>query len=536
MPTEIPGGPTNEKFADTAEVRITLDQIRRFMRRSGLTIATVFVLTVVGAYASLSLMTELYEAKAALLVKLGHENLDPPATARSTVLSTGVRREELASEVQILRSPDLFGDTVDEIGVDAFRVHRVPPQAFVARIKYEIKRGLRAVKAGYQETLIVFDLKKRLSEREQAVAFLQEQFVAEPQKDSDVITLTLKMADSALAIRVQDSLIQHYMSRRLSVRHNPGVQEFLDDETRRLREKLARAEDTANGWKQAHGLSAPADQKALLLKQIRDLSADRSHAISEKERLAGEIISTQALLASASPSIKASQLEVPNPSLQVVKDRLAQLQADRAHLAVTYLGNTPALANLDEEITGLRALLQRQDATQIGSTTSQLNPLRQQLEQKLQDSRIALDGLNARITLQQHQLDTLQSELRNTEIGDAHLIELERERQIAEQNYIAAVKRLSEADVASELDVSRVSNVSIAMRPTAGPEPVYPRKLLIVAIALPLGLVLGLALALLLEWTSDDIVDPRHLEALTDLVYLGTVSFGPRRDDAAGLA
>src|SRR5439155_26631799 len=114
---------------------------------------------------------------------------------RSTVLSTGVRREELASEVQILRSPDLLGETVDQLGMDAFRMHRTPPRPVIARIKYEIKRGLRAVQTGYRETLIALDLKKRLTEREEATAFLLSEFVAEPQKDSDVIALGLKMAD-----------------------------------------------------------------------------------------------------------------------------------------------------------------------------------------------------------------------------------------------------------------------------------------------------------------------------------------------------
>lgn len=535
MPTDMTPWQANGQTA-TLEVRLTVDRVRVFLRRFAWTIAVVFVLTVTGAYTALSFMTELYEARAALLVKLGRENLDPPATVRNTVLSTGVRREELASEVQILRSPDLLGDTVDEIGVDAFRAKRVPPRALLARIKYEVKRGLRAVKAGYQEALIALDLQKRLSEREEAVTFLQDRLLAEPQKDSDVITLNLKMADPALAVRVQDVVIQRYLSRRLAVRHNPGVKEFLDNETRELREALTRADEAANSWKQTRGLSSPAEQKALLLKQIRDLSAERSRSAGERESLARELISTQALLADTSVSVKASQQEIPNPSLQLVKDRLARLQADRAHLAVTYQGTTSTVANIDEEIVGLRALLQRQAPTEIGSTTSQVNPLRQQLEQKRQDSRIALDGLVAKDSLQQRQLAALQSELRDIENGDARLVELERDRQLAEQNYLAAVKRLREANVASELDVSRVSNVSIAMRPAAAPEPVYPRKLLIVAISIPMGLFLGLAVALLLEWMSDEITDPRDLEAATDLLCLGTVSFGRQSGDAQGLA
>src|SRR5262249_44470441 len=121
--------------ADAQEpgVRITLAQVKAFLPRYKWVIAGVFLATVVSAYVGLSLTTEQYDANAALLVKLGRENLDPPPTARNGILSTGLRREELGSEVQILRSADLFGQVVDTIGVEAFQVKRVPPPGLVAK-------------------------------------------------------------------------------------------------------------------------------------------------------------------------------------------------------------------------------------------------------------------------------------------------------------------------------------------------------------------------------------------------------------------
>jgi uncharacterized protein involved in exopolysaccharide biosynthesis len=64
---------------DEPGFRVTLAQVRTFLPRYKWVIAGTFVMTVLSAYSALNLMTDQYEARAALLVKLGRENLDPPA-------------------------------------------------------------------------------------------------------------------------------------------------------------------------------------------------------------------------------------------------------------------------------------------------------------------------------------------------------------------------------------------------------------------------------------------------------------------------
>jgi uncharacterized protein involved in exopolysaccharide biosynthesis len=295
-----------------------------------------------------------------------------------------------------------------------------------------------------------------------------------------------------------------------------------------LRETLARSEEAVNAWKRSMNLSAPSDQKSLLLKQIRDLAAERNRVLSERETLQRQIKAAQDLIAGAPERVNAAETATPNASLQMFRERLAKLEADRAKISVTYQPQASTLRTLDEEIDGLRSLVKSQPSTELGSVTSQLNPLRQQLEATLQDVRVKFEGLTASAALQTQQLTGLEAELRRIEHGDARLADLERERRIAEQNYIAASGRRDEADIAAQLDLNRISNVSIATPPVATLEPVYPRKLLIMAVALALGLFLGVVVALLLEWMAEDLRDPEQLERLSDLACLGVVTFPDR--------
>jgi polysaccharide biosynthesis protein PslE len=506
-------------------LHVTWPQVQKFLRRHVWTIAGVFVITVIGAYSALNLMSEQYEAQSALLVKVGRENLDAPASARNSVFSTGLRREDLASEVQILTSVDLLTQVVDEIGPEAFKPKRVVPDTILGKAKFYAKAAIRAVRDQYKELLYVLDLRKRLDDRSQAIALLTTDLIVEPAKDSDVIRMRLRMADPALATRIQSLAIQKYFARRIQVRQQPGLREFLDQEATALGHALTEAETERNQLKATNELSVPLEQKALLLRQIREVTAQRNLAQSEAETLTQQIAAATQLASQTSETINAATIETANQSRQILRERLTKLEADRAHLVTKYQPEAETVRNLDTEIGNLRALLASQRATEVGSTTSQLNPLRQQLLEKIQADHVRLEGLRAAVATQSRQISTYERELTRLEQGDARLTVIERGRQVAEEQYLSMLKRRQDADFAAQLDLNRISNVSVITPPHATLEPVYPRKTLIMAMALAVGLLLGIAVSLLREWARDDIEDARSLEAVTKLPVLGVVRF-----------
>jgi uncharacterized protein involved in exopolysaccharide biosynthesis len=116
---------------------------------------------------------------------------------------------------------------------------------------------------------------------------------------------------------------------------------------------------------------------------------------------------------------------------------------------------------------------------------------------------------------------SIEAELEQLNLGEKVLDALERERQVALQSFQAYSRRREEARVSEQLDLLSVSNIVVLSRPERPIESVYPRKLLIMVIALPFSLVLGLGLALLLEYTNDRVRDTRDLRSLAGLTLLG---------------
>jgi capsular polysaccharide biosynthesis protein len=81
---------------------------------------------------------------------------------------------------------------------------------------------------------------------------------------------------------------------------------------------------------------------------------------------------------------------------------------------------------------------------------------------------------------------------------------------------------MEEAKLNDELDQRRIANVSIIAPPDQPIEPVYPPKPFIMGIALPVGLLLGIALSALLESMEDRILSAKDLESLDGLEFMGT--------------
>ncbi len=514
----------NETYAATS---LRSRDVAAFVGRYKFPILLVFALSVLGTYTTLSLLTDQYDTQAAVLVKLGRENVDPPPTARNTNVFSGIRREEVLSEVEMMKSPDLTERLVKEIGLDAFRVKRVKPASLLGQVKFYLKAAARTVKEQYGEALIALALKKRLTEEERAVEEVSNALSVAYQKDSDVVSLKLRMADPNLARRLLSKLLDLYMLRRIELRQTGGAGQFLAQEAATLRQRLDAIEAEKAGWKANRQLSSAQDQKVLLLRQIRDVTAERDGTVRESRAITRQMEVTGRLLTEAPERLKASEQQTPDPVLESLRQRLTVLEAERAHLVGKFQIGSGQVQNVDEEIRRLRTLVQKANAIQVGSITYQVNPLRQELERKAQEGNIAQQGLEARAVLQSKQLEALRLELSNVDQANSRLEKIERERQIAEANYLAVVKRMQEAEISGQLDRSLISNVSVLTPPTSSPGPVYPRKMLLMGVSILVGLALGIGLSMLMNYLDDRAHDPETVERLTQVPFLGLVEASP---------
>jgi uncharacterized protein involved in exopolysaccharide biosynthesis len=502
----------------------TWRDVRQFFAGKWKIIVLVFVATVLGTYVGLQLMTDRYEGKATLLVKLGRENAEVPTTVQNSgFVSTGMRKEGVNSEVQILTSPSLIAETVDKFGPEAFAFRPAPPKTIVQAVRYYIKSAVRWVKDRGDDSLIALNLKKKLSSRDAAIQMLEDEIQVEPEKDSDVITVSLKFPDPQMCEQIIDNLLQLYLDRHMKAWRSPAAKEFFGEQLAQYKERLDEIQGARDQVKSKWNLSAINEQRSLLLKEVNELSAQIESNNAEMAGFDTQKSMMAARMGALPEQVNALQVQIQNPSIQSINERIIALQLERAKLNSRYLPDAEPVKKVDDEIRDLQAVLKIEQPTLVGSTSTEINPVRQNFTESIEQNRVKIAGLEAKNLKLRADVERLNGHLLALNSGEDEMESVDRDYKIAQESYDDYAKRVEEGRISDELDLARVSNISVLSPASASLEPVYPRKLLLLGVAAGLGLVLGIALALLLEYMDDRIRKPQDIAAIGNLRVLGTV-------------
>ncbi|HEY6565123.1 MAG TPA: hypothetical protein VIY86_11535, partial [Pirellulaceae bacterium] len=110
-----------------------------------------------------------------------------------------------------------------------------------------------------------------------------------------------------------------------------------------------------------------------------------------------------------------------------------------------------------------------------------------------------LEGVRRQAEAERTQLQELNQRLKDLEVAAAAFRELERERELLEQNYLLYSENLEKSRIADVMNQAAISNLKVISPPTASKLPVGPRLKLFLGAASLAGIALGSTLALLLD-------------------------------------
>ena len=510
------------------EHHLTKGRLFELARKYWLLVAVVFVAGTLAMYIILPLFfTDLYESNTQLLVRVGRENAETPATVqRGEVFSQGVRVADINSEVQILNSRPLVESVVDQLGPDAFKSVLVKPDTLIGSLKYYTKVVVRQAKTTYREFLILAGLDKRLTDREEAILRADAGISVEPVRDSDVLVLRVRTPSPQLCLDIANTLLEVYLQRRVTIRSGSAGSDFFEAQIKEAGARLDAAQQVRATVRARYQLTAPEEQRSLYLRQLNGIESELIQNDAEIAKLQRQ----RDLLTQRSEEmpdlVTKERVEAHNPVIQSIKDRVAALRVDQAKTASRYQPGSETMRRIDEEIVSLEGSLAPEPPTILNSVTSESNPTKRELRASVELQRVQIVGLENRNQSLRAPATQLLQRLRNIEQGIDAMEMAERDYRLAEQEYLAYAKRLDEARMSEELDSRRVANVSVAGPPETPIKPVYPRRLFLMQIAMAVSLMLGVALAAFLETTEDRILDERTVLGLENITYLGTAEVG----------
>ena len=447
--------------------------------RYRLAILVVFLATVASAYVVVEfVLWERYESRANLLLKLGRENAEVPSTVQNSALFTsGIREQEVKSITFMLTSRDVVGQVVDRVGVQAFKFDPAPPQTVWQYVKYGAKVTARWVKARFSSLLILMNLKKELDDREKAILAVDSSLDVAAEKDSDVIAVRVGLPSPDLAVQVNQALLDIFFEKYVRLHRSEESLEFFEAQTTQLKGVLEGLEKKREQLRSTSGISAAKEQRTLLLAR----RSEAAHQIDQNEADKLALVQQQ----------------------RVMRERLSALPEQLERSSVSTPGS-------------------QYRRSQASSVTSETNPVRETFRRSVEEIDAKIAGLDAGTAKQREIARSIDRDVARLDAAEDQLDAINRERTMAEASYLTYSKRREEARIREALDDRHVANIVLMSPPSRPAEPVAPKKLLIMGIALVVGMLLGVGLALLLEYFRDTVDSPRDLASLDGMMLLGT--------------
>jgi polysaccharide biosynthesis protein PslE len=353
---------------------------------------------------------------------------------------------------------------------------------------------------------------------------LQKDLTVEAVKKSNIIHVRYKNKDRVMAASVVNALSNLYLDRHLAVYKNPESYKFFEEQSRLLKEKLARSEHTLKVFKEKHDLSSLEEQRSLLLKENSALRTDLNQTESQVTETRNRLEQLRRQLATVPKTIPQGRETDSNPFLiSSLQAKLMELELKERELLDKYTEKNRLVVNVKEEIAMVRQSIYQHEQKRYEKNSSGVNTTYQEVEQELLRNDAALEAVLAKQKTQSNQLSKYQGQFDQLNRIEVELNQIEREVEVNRQNYLLYLSKFEESRISDAMDTERIANVSL-VEPAHPPlTPVSPNVMLNLALGIFLGAFGALGMAFFTECLDDSLEEPEEAEKALQIPVLASV-------------
>jgi polysaccharide biosynthesis transport protein len=370
----------------------------------------------------------------------------------------------------------------------------------ILKSKSLAKRVIQTLNLAEHPDFVAIAKSKNKSE-EQILNAMATAFVArlsvEPVRNTNLVDVSYQSPDQELTKEVLDVIANEYLYLLIDRRNESFslVRNWLNKQLNQMAEKVQETQRKLYKFGQKTDIYTADDKENVVVQKFVDLSSLLTKAQSEKMAKKAQYHQIKEHGPSAS-------LIVNNPLIAALRQEMAIQQAKVSALGKVLLSGHPEMQS---------------ETAKLAELKNRLNAETRRLQDSVKADYEAADRteslLKESFGQQKQQMANLQDNLSNYQI-------LKRDALTSEQLYQALLSRVKEVNISSTMVSSNVSVIDPASLPSF---PFSPKKLQNMALATLLGLILGVALALLAETLDDSIKSTEDLEKTCNLPLLGTL-------------
>lgn len=357
---------------------------------------------------------------------------------------------------------------------------------------------------------------------EQLIHLMRSNVVVEPiesklgRGDVNAFKVSFGANDPRTAQIVTQRLTTLFIEQNLKTRSDQSATttEFLHEQLKVARQDLDRQEQRLRDFKMRHLGELPEQQQGNLgilgsvQSQLDNVMASRNQAQQQRLYIESLLSEYEQRVKRITPALSSSG-EILTP-LQVAESDLIRLQAEKKTLLAVYTSSHPDVLRKQSEIVLQRTLLEglrsakplnveKQDSPDDSSPSEQ-NMVVAQLRSQLSANKLEIDNLARKEQKLREDSELYQSRLNLTPVREQELTSIQRDYDLLKLHYGELLKKEQESQLAKDLEKRQEGQqFQLADPPNLPTVPSSPKRVKISLIGLLGGLILGCALAVLME-------------------------------------
>jgi len=432
-----------------------------------------------GAAAVISILTAPTYSSTATLVIDFDKAVGSQINSNST-LSPGLQENYLTTQMGILSSRHVATKVVDNLGLES--------------------------DAAWQSA-VAENTDGRGSARNWIAGQLLESLVVAPGKKSRLVNITYTAQEPETAATLANAFAKAYEETNLEMNTQPARKEARQFELtlKELRENLVQTQRKLGSYQRDNGILLTDERMDLETERLKELLEQRIQSEADARALTGKLRRIKELRASGA-SLDTLREVLDNDVIRDLKRQLATKETEFADIRRQLGKNHPKYKSISAEAGTLRARINRE-------VESIADSIRDEVEQA------AIRAEEYARAEQQQESDVMELKQRRDQLSA-----LVREKENAQQNYDYGLQRYNQFMVQSRLSQTNVLLLNPALVPSQAAGPKLKHNIALGGI---LGLLLGLAYAMIRERLDRRVRSRDELEEISGDLFLGSVPHHP---------
>nr|WP_314583807.1 exopolysaccharide transport family protein [uncultured Pseudomonas sp.] len=480
-----------------------------FRREVQITVVATFVIILLGAF----LLPNRYESTALLLVKPGRDTSTVPIeyADRPSIVMPNALRDPLLDEERMLTGRPITRLVAQQY-MDALS-NAPQPTGVTAAIKNAVRATVQGIVAVVRGGLELVGLIETRSPEERLAEDLEKSFKVTHEPGSSVMELTFTWNNPQVAQTVLKSWVEQYENERTRTLGRVSLYAFYEQEVKDTQANILSHKQQIQTLLNQLGTVSISQRLADTAQGLNDLRTERNNTARSIASTKAGMEKIQEQINKQTRLISSGKELALNPNRQDLQNRINSKEVERQELLRSFKESAPPVRALDNEIKNLKELWGNQAATVQRTENIAPNPLFTRLQNILNDQQASYSRLLVQLQQLDEQLAQLEKDRQQALTLEPQFARLQNELDAEEKNFSLYTDSLEKARIDRELDKSRISNIAVIEQATLNPSRVFPKSLLMLLLAIPLSLGVGL-LALYLFYLLDQrIHDGDRLEA-----------------------